>query len=115
MEPTSIESFAEFWPFYVGEHSRPLTRGLHYVGTGGVIAIVGAALVSGRWSLLALAPVFGYGFAWAGHFFVEHNRPASFRRPLWSMAADFVMFGKMLRGQMAAEVRRHARGDQSGE
>jgi hypothetical protein len=103
---TRMASFQEFWPFYVREHSRPLTRGLHYVGTKGVILTVLAAGLIGPWRLLALAPVFGYGFAWAAHFLVEKNRPATFRHPLWSLAADFVMYGKMLRGQMREEARR---------
>jgi hypothetical protein len=105
-----LSSFREFWPFYVGEHQRPLTRGLHYVGTTGVIVTVAAALATGRWGLLAGAPVFGYGFAWFAHFFVEKNRPATFRYPLYSLAADFVMYGKMLRGQMGSEARRLRRG-----
>jgi hypothetical protein len=104
--PARMESFREFWPFYVREHARPLTRGLHYVGTTGVILTVAGAVLIGRWRLLWLAPVFGYGFAWAAHFFVERNRPATFRHPLWSLAADFVMYGKMLRGQMREEARR---------
>jgi hypothetical protein len=109
-----MNTFAEFWPFYVREHSRPLTRGLHYIGTTGVIASVLAAVTVGPLKLLALAPLFGYGFAWAGHFFVEHNRPATFKHPLWSLAADFVMYGKMLRGQMAQEARRCAAGSRPG-
>jgi len=103
-----INSFKEFWPYYVNEHSRPLTRGLHYVGTGGLFAVVVAALATGRPLLLVLLPVVGYGFAWAAHFFVEKNRPATFTHPLWSLGADFVMFGKMLRGQMGAEAARLA-------
>jgi hypothetical protein len=103
--PKTIATFREFWPFYVREHSQPLTRGLHYVGTSGVLLSLALALVTGRWALLALMPVFGYGFAWAAHFFVQHNRPATFTYPLWSLAADFVMFGKMLRGKMAEEAR----------
>jgi hypothetical protein len=104
----AITSFREFWPFYVREHARPLTRGLHYIGTTGVILSFAAAVVTGRWGMLALMPVFGYGFAWAAHFLVERNRPATFTYPLWSLGADFVMYGKMLRGQMAGEAKRLA-------
>src|SRR6185503_20611147 len=96
-------SFEEFWPFYVREHSNPLNRALHFVGTSLAIGCAsGAAL--GQWYLLPMAPVCGYSFAWVGHFFVEKNRPATFTYPLWSLAADFVMWKKMLTGQMAAEV-----------
>ncbi len=102
-----ITSFREFWPFYVREHARPLTRQLHFVGTTGVIAAVAAAVITGRWALLGLAPLSGYGFAWAAHLFVEHNRPATFTYPFYSLAADFVMFGRMLTGRMDDEVRRH--------
>jgi hypothetical protein len=102
-----ITSFRDFWPFYVREHARPLTRTLHFLGTAGVLGTLFAAAISGRWALLALAPLCGYGFAWAAHLFVEHNRPATFTHPLYSLAADFVMFGCMLTGRMAGEVRRH--------
>ena len=101
-----IASFGEFWPFYLRQHSRPLTRGLHYLGTGGAILATAAALATGRLLFLTLLPVLGYGFAWAAHFFVERNRPATFTYPLWSLAADFLMFAKMLRGQMGDEVQR---------
>jgi hypothetical protein len=103
-----ITSFREFWPFYLREHARPLTRGLHYVGTGGLFATAAAALASGHLALLALLPVVGYGFAWTAHFFVEKNRPATFTYPLWSLKADFVMFGKLLTGRMGEELRRHS-------
>src|SRR5215207_44957 len=106
MKPARITNFREFWPFYVREHGRPLTRRLHFVGTAGVLASVAAAAVTGRWRWLALAPVCGYGLAWIAHFLVEHNRPASFRQPLYSLAADFVMFGHMLRGRMDDEVQK---------
>ena len=48
--------------------------------------------------------VCGYGFTWFGHFFVEKNRPATFRHPFYSLAADYVMVWKMLTGKMDGEV-----------
>ena len=99
-------SFAEFWPHYLREHSRPQTRALHYVGTSLVVGLVLFALLTGRWLLLALLPVVGYLFAWIGHFGVEKNRPATFTYPLWSLAADFRMWWLWLSGRLKTELER---------
>ncbi len=94
-------TFRHFYPFYRTEHSRSGTRRLHFAGTLLVLFTLVYALASRRWVLLALLPLFGYGFAWAGHFFVERNRPATFQYPLYSLAGDFRMFADMLRGRVA--------------
>lgn len=105
-EAESFESFEEFWPFYVSEHENPLNRALHYAGTTMVIGTVATAVVTMNPAWLLLAPVVGYGPAWVGHFFVEKNKPASFKHPLWSLRGDFKMYGLALRGKMTDEVRR---------
>ncbi|EPM0508707.1 DUF962 domain-containing protein [Pseudomonas putida] len=94
-----FRSFAEFYPYYLGEHSNPTCRRLHFVGTSLVIALLAYTIGSGKWLLLAV-PVFGYGFAWVGHFFFEKNRPATFTYPLYSLAGDFVMFRDILLGKL---------------
>ena len=99
------KTFREFWPYYVSEHANPLNRALHFCGTTIVIAAIVCAIVLRKPWLLALTPVGGYGFAWAGHFLVEKNRPATFTYPFWSLAADFVMYAKTWAGQMGEEVR----------
>ena len=101
-----MQTFAEFWPFYLREHSRPATRALHFAGTTLSLLLLGsaAALRSGRFVLMAL--VCGYAFAWVGHFFVEHNRPATFKYPLWSFAADWKMWVLALTWRLGPELER---------
>ena len=93
-------SFREFYPFYLSEHANRTSRRLHFIGSAGVLALLALAVVQGNawWVLAALAC--GYGFAWAGHFFFEHNRPATFRHPFYSFAGDWVMFVDILRGRI---------------
>ncbi|MCL6698875.1 DUF962 domain-containing protein [Sphingomonas sp. NSE70-1] len=100
----AFQSFQEFWPFYLREHSKPKTRLLHYIGTSIVVALAVLALLSGRLLLLLAIPLAGYGFAWFAHFRVERNRPATFTYPLWSLAADFRMWWLWLTGQLAGEL-----------
>ncbi|AXQ29972.1 DUF962 domain-containing protein [Solimonas sp. K1W22B-7] len=96
-----FKTFAEFYPYYLGEHADPSCRRLHVVGTSGVIALLGAAVVTANPLLLLAVPLVGYGFAWVGHFFFEHNKPATFQHPLYSLWGDFVMFRDMLSGRIA--------------
>lgn len=93
-------SFREFYPAYLAEHRNPVCRRLHFAGSAAVLFAfaAAAAMRNGRW--LLAAPALGYGFAWAGHFFFEHNKPATFRHPLYSLAGDWVMFRDILTGRM---------------
>ena len=106
MSDSKIPNFEEFWPFYVREHSRKATRLFHFVGTTAAGATLLAAIGLGKPKLVPLALVMGYGPAWVSHFFIEKNKPASFKYPLWSFAADWVMWSKILTGTMDAEVER---------
>jgi len=96
----SFASFSDFYPFYLGEHGDRTCRRLHFAGTALVLLTVVAALASDRFGWLWAAPLFGYGFAWVGHFFFEKNKPATFSHPFYSLLGDFVMFRDMLTGRI---------------
>ncbi len=102
--PREYRTFADFWPFYLRQHARPHTRALHYAGTSVVVALTVFAVATGRWPWHLAIPVAGYGFAWAAHFLVEKNRPATFTYPLWSLTADFRMWWLWLTGQLGREL-----------
>lgn len=95
-----IQTFAEFWPYYLGEHSAPLCRIFHFVGTTMAVGSLLVSLVSFNPAFIPLALVMGYGPAWVSHFFIEKNRPATFKYPLWSLLSDFKMWSLMLRGHL---------------
>ena len=105
MADERIQSFEEFWPFYVREHAVPACRALHFIGSTLSLVVIAAGIIYSPWILLA-APVVGYGFAWFGHFFIEKNKPASFKYPLWSFIADWKMWAMILTGRMSGEVQR---------
>ncbi len=93
-------NFSEFYAFYLREHRHHVCRRLHFAGTSLAIGFVVLAIMRGdpRWLLASLLS--GYAFAWVGHFFFEHNRPATFKHPLYSFAGDWVMFKDMLIGKI---------------
>jgi hypothetical protein len=102
----TITKYSEFWPFYLREHARPGTRALHYLGTGLATATLIAAVLTRRWWLAPIALFAGYGPAWIAHFFVEKNRPATFKYPLWSLASDYRMAYAWLTGRLGVELAR---------
>lgn len=96
----------EFWLFYLREHSNPWNRRLHYVGSTLALLFIGAAVLSGHASYLILAPLVGYGFAWSGHYFLEHNRPATIKAPLLSLVSDYRMLLLAVTGRLEQELER---------
>ena len=106
MSEKKIKTYSEFWDFYVLEHSEPLTRQLHFAGTSLGILLLVWILRSGNYIYLPLCLVIGYAFAWISHFYVEHNKPASFKYPFWSFISDYKMMWLMLTGKMDAEIER---------
>tara|TARA_B110000879_G_C11051564_1_gene463053 strand:+ start:272 stop:589 length:318 start_codon:yes stop_codon:yes gene_type:complete len=98
--PSRFNSFAQFYPYYLSEHQNMTCRRLHFVGSTLILSLLTYALMTEQWMLLWFVPVLGYGFAWVGHFFFEHNKPATFKYPFYSLLGDWVMFKDMLLGNI---------------
>jgi hypothetical protein len=107
MRDKRYQTLEEFWPYYVREHSNPLTRELHFIGNTNLFLWLLLALLRRSPKLGVFAVASSYAVAWIGHFFVEQNRPATFRYPIWSAICDMVMYVKMWRGEMDAEVEKY--------
>jgi hypothetical protein len=95
-----MKTFKEFYPFYLSEHRNQTSRRLHFVGTtlGGIFLLHALSTLNFWWLLVGLLA--GYGFAWAGHYFCEKNRPATFTHPLYSFMGDWVMWRDILVGKI---------------
>lgn len=99
-ETKSYRTFSEFYPFYLSEHRNPTSRKLHFIGTSIAIVMLMAAIVTSSWWLVPIAFVQGYVFAWVGHFFFEHNKPATFQYPTFSFIGDWRMWWEVLTGKV---------------
>ncbi|MCF8278581.1 MAG: DUF962 domain-containing protein [Flavobacteriales bacterium] len=97
-------SLAEFYPFYLTEHSNRVCRTFHFIGTTLVMALAITGFATLNWKFFALMPVAGYGFAWIGHFFFEKNKPAAFGNPFYSLASDFIMYWHIVTGQLPKKM-----------
>lgn len=95
------QTFAEFYPFYLGQHANRICRKLHFIGSTLALACLATLLLTGNLWWLPAGLACGYGFAWVGHFGFEKNRPATFRQPLYSLMGDWVMYWQMLTGQVS--------------
>jgi hypothetical protein len=103
-EEKKYETLEEFWPFYLSEHQNPVNRDLHFVGSALGLVCLGKAVTKKKPLYLLLGLSAGYGCAWIGHFFIEKNKPASFKYPLKSFVSDWLMFGTRLTGKLNNEL-----------
>jgi hypothetical protein len=98
--PKSLQTFADFYPFYLTEHSNVTCRRLHYVGLSLTLVCLAMLIVTGKPQYLLCGLLCGYGFAWVGHFDFEKNKLASFNRPAYSFMGDWVMYRDIWLGKV---------------
>jgi len=95
-----FHTFADFYPFYLEEHANRVSRRLHFVGTSIAAVLLLAAVLRFEPGLVLVALLQGYAFAWVGHFFFEHNKPATFKYPRYSLMGDWRMWFEILTGKI---------------
>lgn len=100
MSTGRFSRFADFYPFYLREHSDRRNRRLHFIGSTLALVCLWKLFTTGALVWLLNALLCGYGFAWIGHFVFEKNRPASFSRPLYSFMGDWVMYKDIWTGKI---------------
>ena len=100
MTDKKYQTFKEFYPYYLKEHSNKTNRILHFIGTLLVIVFLLAGFLTKKYSFFYFMPIAGYGFAWLGHLLFEKNKPATFTYPIWSLLSDFLMFYHICTGQL---------------
>jgi hypothetical protein len=94
-----FRSFREFYPFYLREHTNRTSRRLHFVGTSLALALLILTLATRVWWLAGVALAAGYAFAWVGHFCFEHNKPATFKHPWFSLMGDGRLWWDIVSGR----------------
>ena len=96
----AFRSFEDFYPFYLSEHANRTSRRLHFVGTTIALALLVAAIATRSGWLVLVALLQGYAFAWVGHFFFEHNKPATFKYPGFSFMGDWRLWWEIVTGRI---------------
>jgi hypothetical protein len=100
MNEKRYRSFGDFYPFYLSEHANKVSRRLHFTGTSVALALLIASVATQKWWLIAVALLQGYAFAWVGHYFFEHNKPATFKYPGFSLMGDWRLWWEILTGKL---------------
>ena len=96
-----IKNYNEFYRFYLTEHRNINSLRLHAVGSSLGIYFWAKAIRQRKAKYLAYGLLSGYACAWVGHFFHEHNKPASFKQPLYSFISDWRMLSDIVRGRLS--------------
>lgn len=99
-------SYDQFFAYYLREHRRPATRYVHYLGTVLGTLTIPLAIITGHVWLILVGVLVGYGHAWVSHFFIERNKPAAFKYPVWSYLSDYRMLWLFLTGRLRPALER---------
>jgi len=75
---------------YQKSHQNKWNQLLHYIAF--MFAFIGWIFLFIDLKMTFLLAVLHYLFSWIGHFYLEKNKPASFKYPLLGFYAGFIWF-----------------------
>jgi hypothetical protein len=101
-----IQTYREFWPYYLDQHRHASTRLIHLVGVTSFFTLIALAIAQSAPWLALLAFLVFYLPAWVAHFVIERNRPATWSYPLWSFFSDIRMSALWVTGRLEPEAAR---------
>lgn len=98
----TFDNFDDFFRYYISQHSKAVTRWIHFGATHAGAAVALTALLRRQPALLLLAPVATYGPAFASHWIFEKNSPVTLKGNfLYAVRGDLTMIATMWRGRDA--------------
>ena len=92
-------NFKDFYPYYLSEHSHKTTKLLHFIGTSISLYFLFNFFRTFDFVFIILSLLSGYGFACVSLFFIEKNKPATFKYPFYSFIGDHLMFIEIIMGK----------------
>jgi len=100
MSNTKFTSFKDFYPYYLSEHKVKTNKILHIIGSLTGLSFLFYIVYIEKYKFIPISFLFGYTFAWIGHFFFEKNKPATFKYPIYSFIGDWVMLKDIFSGKI---------------
>ena len=100
MSNTKFTSFKDFYPYYLSEHKVKTNKILHIIGSLTGLSFLLYIVYIEKYKFIPVSFLFGYTFAWIGHFFFEKNKPATFKYPIYSFIGDWVMLKDIFSGKI---------------
>lgn len=98
--PDRIKNYKDFYPYYLSQHSKMLTKLFHFAGVLLVIFVIFFVIWSGKERFFWYLPIFGFGLSAFSHYVFEKNVPTTFKYPLWTLISDFRMSFELVTGKL---------------
>ena len=100
MSDTKFTSFKDFYPYYLSEHKLRINKILHAIGSLSGLGFLIYSIYTEQYQFIPFSFIFGYTFAWVGHFVFEKNKPATFKYALYSFMGDWFMLRDIILGKI---------------